>query len=551
MDDAYKQAKEDFVSGMKGSSISHVNLISLVALVAVALYAAIRTRISPTRNFGYYVQWGLLVLPMLLAMTVAANRPVYLIAILLIPTVGILQLPRAEIGTPLPSNVPLSPSSSKSSRHPSAEKISPLPALTTYRAHMMLMTVLAILAVDFPVFPRSLAKCETFGVSLMDLGVGSFIFSQGIVSAIPLVRDPSYITAPFLPKLLRVTKKSFPVIVLGLIRVLLVKGTEYPEHVTEYGVHWNFFITLALLPIIQVFLHPFLSRIPISLAGIIVALGQQIALSKFHLREYVTSDDRSTLISANKEGIVSLSGYLAIQLLGLSIGTIVLPPTPSFYSRRQAAYSKNVLGKRRNSESSKARPFDISAPRQTAKTATELCAYAILSWALLGVVRMLKVDGWGKDEGGVSRRMVNLPYILWVAAFNATFLLSYLVVLDLWIFAGSDGETPNRTSKPGKEHVVMEASSPPGLSGYGGRGAGGIVGGGQDLAVSFNPPQLLEVINRGSLAVFLFANVLTGLINMTVSTMYTSDTRAMLILVVYSLVVCYVPWRLGSSRWLR
>ena len=42
-----------------------------------------------------------------------------------------------------------------------------LPALTVYRAHMLLMTFLAILAVDFPVFPRSLAKCETFGVSLV------------------------------------------------------------------------------------------------------------------------------------------------------------------------------------------------------------------------------------------------------------------------------------------------------------------------------------------------------------------------------------------------
>ena len=143
--------------------------------------------------------------------------------------------------------------------------------------------------------------------------------------------------------------------------------------------------------------------------------GQQIALSKFHLREYVTSDDRSTLISANKEGIVSLSGYLAIQLLGLSAGTLVLPPTPSFYSRRRAAYSKNLKAnkesgpggsqKRRNSNA-KDKFFDISAPRQTAKTATELCAYAILWWTLLGGVWILKVDGWGKDEGGVSRRMV-------------------------------------------------------------------------------------------------------------------------------------------------
>ena len=32
---------------------------------------------------------------------------------------------------------------------------------------MILMTVLSILAVDFPVFPRSLAKCETYGVSMV------------------------------------------------------------------------------------------------------------------------------------------------------------------------------------------------------------------------------------------------------------------------------------------------------------------------------------------------------------------------------------------------
>jgi phosphatidylinositol glycan class W len=43
----------------------------------------------------------------------------------------------------------------------------PVSALSTYRAHMMLVTVLAILAVDFPVFPRALAKCESFGVSFV------------------------------------------------------------------------------------------------------------------------------------------------------------------------------------------------------------------------------------------------------------------------------------------------------------------------------------------------------------------------------------------------
>lgn len=42
-----------------------------------------------------------------------------------------------------------------------------LPFLTVYRAHMMLMTVICILAVDFDVFPRWQGKCEDFGTSLV------------------------------------------------------------------------------------------------------------------------------------------------------------------------------------------------------------------------------------------------------------------------------------------------------------------------------------------------------------------------------------------------
>lgn len=60
------------------------------------------------------------------------------------------------------------------------------------------------------------------------MGVGSFVFSQGVVSAIPILKNPAYLTGPVSPKLVSAIKKVVPLLFLGIVRLIMVKGTEYP-----------------------------------------------------------------------------------------------------------------------------------------------------------------------------------------------------------------------------------------------------------------------------------------------------------------------------------
>ncbi|KAI1795530.1 GWT1-domain-containing protein [Ganoderma leucocontextum] len=560
MNDDYKASKEAFVSGMTGSTIGHINLVSLASLLSIALHSAVRTRFPPSRSFQFLTEAVLLIIPLLLSVTIFASSPVILCLLLTAPTGLILLQPRRESGTWLPSSLKHSRQSSRASnpsRNPSPSRvlsiaIPPLTALTTYRAHMLLLTFICILAVDFSVFPRFLAKCETYGVSMMDIGVGSFVFSQGVVSAIPLLKNPPHLTEPLLPKVTTALRKCSPVLLLGLLRTISVKGTEYPEHVTEYGVHWNFFITLGLLPIFQVLLHPLMVYIPISLLGLVVATSHQLALSTGKLAQFILEAPRVSVVSANKEGLISMAG--------LSTGTLLLAPSPSYFRRQQQQLAQEASGtaRQRPSVSDSDTDDDVPSPispsspanpslttrvvevrRENDKTATELCSYAVLWWVLLGALKLADVGG------GVSRRMANLQYVIWIAAYNSTFILGYLV-LDLAFFPSPLSRSvysPTSKLKLHPDPRLLNATRYTGAASVGvgmgvnadrrretGAEAGGVA------------QPLLEAINKNGLVLFLLANVATGLINLSMQTMYASDWSAMVVLTLYSFGVSAVAW---------
>lgn len=180
------------------------------------------------------------------------------------------------------------------------------------RASIMTMVTLAILAVDFNVFPRRFAKTETFGFSLMDFGVGLVVFSFAFTSGRNLIKNPKMVQKKSILGLLIDTfKANFLLFALGFARFLMVRRTDYYVNAGEYGVHWNFFITLWVISILLKLSNHFL-KVSLHLAGVLVAVFYQMMLSLTPLQNYILYSDRvpTSFLSLNREGIWSLAGKL-------------------------------------------------------------------------------------------------------------------------------------------------------------------------------------------------------------------------------------------------
>ena len=104
--------------------------------------------------------------------------------------------------------------------------------LEIFRGQILIVTCICILAVDFSIFPRRYAKTENYGYSGMDLGVGLFAISHGMVSSEARNKQTN-VKELFLENII--------LFLLGFIRLIVVKYFSYVEHVSEYGIHWNFF----------------------------------------------------------------------------------------------------------------------------------------------------------------------------------------------------------------------------------------------------------------------------------------------------------------------
>ncbi|KAL0430185.1 UNVERIFIED_CONTAM: hypothetical protein Sradi_0644500 [Sesamum radiatum] len=313
--------------------------------------------------------------------------------------------------------------------------------ISSYRVSMMLLTCFSILAVDFKIFPRRYAKTEAYGTSLMDLGVGSFVVANSLVSR--QARGISNMT------LKHALISTSPLIVLGFARLISTSSVNYQVHVGEYGVHWNFFFTLAAVAILTsiINVHPKYCGI----LGSFILIGYQ-ALLLSGLNKYLLSEERGMgIFSQNKEGIVSIFGYWGMYLLGVRIGSYL------FFADKPGSITKTKKW-----------------------TRTRVWALCLLFWSIT-----LLVD-WQVEP--ISRRMCNLGYVCFTLASN----LQVLAILMM-----------------------------------------------SDYVSGCKSSALEDALNQNLLATFLLANILTGLVNLSVDTLSVSSTSALAILFTYAFVLSF------------
>lgn len=328
--------------------------------------------------------------------------------------------------------------------------------------NLMSSTIVCILAVDFQSFPSRLAKTHIYGFSLMDMGVGSFVALNGLLSLEARTERSTHGKVLSLKKTL---VSCIPILILGFQRLILVKGIDYQEAVTEYGVHWNFFFTLAFTKLISSAYYLYSSKFlsPLIFASSML-INHQVLLSA-GLSSFIQNDVRTNLVSANKEGIISLFGFIPLYVISVEIGSI------------------------------------IHLKRNRSKSIDQLLI-VIESWILSVIFYfvMLLADTWIER---VSRREANLAYVFWVLSFY-NFLLGLEALFQLVI------------------RFLQET---------------GFL---KDEKETFKISYLIEAINYNSLGIFLIANLMTGFVNLTISTHETNFIVSILILIIYTTLISFI-----------
>ncbi|XP_058856951.1 phosphatidylinositol-glycan biosynthesis class W protein-like [Acipenser ruthenus] len=494
-----KELKEAFVSNLNGTSLGEISLGSVLAplcLISRGLVLILYFLGKGVYPFSWkvhlFLDFTMVVVPLVLSCTVLSD--VLLLVILGLAAIDVSML--FQIYHKRKHTIPVQFHQTLKTFLETRLETKCTPFVTVFRVLVNVKTAISILAVDFAIFPRRYAKTETYGTGVMDFGVGSFILANSLVS--PEARQKQASASKFS----HVTKQLlsvWPLVVLGMVRLISIKALGYHEHVSEYGVHWNFFFTLAIVRVVASLLLTFFPANKSWIVSLAIGAIYQTTLEMTELKAFILhgSDRTGGFLSANREGVFSVIGYVAIYMAGVQVGLYVM--------------EKRTLVK------------------DWIKAILWLLLASFGLWTLLHVCQSFVEP--------VSRRMANLSYLLWTMA-QSLYFLCCLITADLvlvfskvlskcspvsssWIIAQETTTQDPNTGTPLDEDKTTKKID--------------------DLC-------LIQAVNRNQLLFFMLSNVMTGLTNVMLDTVNSSPWFSVCVLVSYMFANCSVIYILHIKK---
>ncbi|XP_074528741.1 phosphatidylinositol-glycan biosynthesis class W protein isoform X2 [Halichoeres trimaculatus] len=477
-----KELKEAFVRNLNGTSLQEVSLGSSLApvcliirgLILIICYLIKGSLPLPLPHVSHLLlDFSALILPLVLSCTILSSVLYHVIISLVFVVVCVTCCLFFK------SKHPQNTVSSFLQSHIESKQV---PFVTLFRVFVNVKTAISILAVDFAVFPRRYAKTETYGTGVMDFGVGAYIFANALVC--PEARGKSF-SGSRLNHVKKQLLSVWPLVVLGMGRLVSVKMSGYHEHVTEYGVHWNFFFTLAIVRVVvSLLLSVFPARLSWVYAVLISGL-YQFVLETSELKDFIlyNNDRDKDFLHANKEGIFSVVGNVALYLAGVQVGLYVMKPRSLVQQWFQVLFNL-------------------------------LFACFVLFAALWACQTLLEP---------VSRCLANLPFFIWSVAQSLLFL-SCIGFADMALLFSK--RSSGYHFVPSSWNLCKKQSDS------------------EQKTAEMEGLCLVQAVSRNQLLFFLLANVMTGLTNYVMDTLSCSHLFSVCVLLLYMFINCFVIYLL-------
>ena len=149
----------------------------------------------------------------------------------------------------------------------------------------------------------------------MDIGVSCYI---GINATNAAYRHLKMIDSTGLKKtgFTDLLIRASPLLVLSLLRLISIKITGYPEHVSEYGVHWNFFLSLAFIMFLCDLTRRYIPPSSLHFIGKSFSLSVGLGLSILFISETILQGfDIVPIILSNENRPIRLKSFLDFVLM--------------------------------------------------------------------------------------------------------------------------------------------------------------------------------------------------------------------------------------------